>query len=96
MDVKNLKITSVEQNDVIVYSVFIDNTHNAGILRCTNEIQLEFTIDADGNAKIHSGWEIGVGGDWTWEPGEEDSMEQTHPGLLVKLAEAVKEMEKAA
>ena len=90
------KIEKKVEDGKTIYSILIDNTKLYGILRSTHELQLEFTVDAEGNAKIHSGWEFNCGGDWTWETGEEDIMEQTHPGLLKKLADEVRLLKEVA
>ena len=95
-NVKEIKLTTREENGTTVYATLIDNTHNIGILRSTNELSLEFTLDSDGNARIHSGWEFNCGGDWTWTAGEEAELEQEHPGLLNELSMAAKKLGKAA
>ena len=50
MKTENLKFDTHEEDGVTVYTTFIDNTTSAGILRCTNELSLSFTIDENGNA----------------------------------------------
>ena len=68
-----------------------------GILRSTNELSL--TIDylrGCKNLMIIDGWEIGAGGDWTWTKGEEELLEEMHPGLIEKIVDLCEQELKTA
>lgn len=64
-------------------NVYVDNTYTNGVLRCSHEIDVTFVAE-DGEWKFNGAWHIGVE-DSEWNANEEDSFEQTFPGLLTDM-----------
>ncbi len=69
-------------------NVFVDKTTVHGILRFTHEISVTFCAVND-EWKFHSAWHIGAS-DQDWRADEEDSFEQTFPGLLSEIRSGLK------
>ena len=64
-------------------NVFIDNTYTNGVLRFSHEISTSFVFE-EGKWKFNGAWHIGVS-DMEWNEDEEESFEQTFPGLIKEM-----------
>lgn len=64
-------------------NVYVDKTYTNGVLRCSHEINVTFLLE-DGEWKFNGAWHIGVE-DSEWKADEQESFEQTFPGLLEEM-----------
>lgn len=69
-------------------NVFVDKTSSHGILRCSHEINVTFILK-NNKWVFDSAWHIGVS-DMEWDSSEEDSFEDTFPGLLEEMKKGLK------
>ncbi len=69
-------------------NVFVDKTAVHGILRFTHEVSVTFRAVND-EWEFYSAWHIGVS-EQDWRADEENSFEQTFPGLLREIRSGLK------
>lgn len=70
------------------YEVMLSDDHICGMVRFSHELGLFVSIDG-GHVRLAHAWEIGPGGDWTYE--REEDFETDHPGLLSDIEKALGE-----
>lgn len=83
-----MKYDYAKYGDKTYCNVFIDKTQTNGILRFTHEINVTFVLDNE-QWMFDGAWHIGVS-DMEWKANEEESFEQTFPGLLTEMKNGLK------
>lgn len=69
-------------------NIYVNKSTNHGLLHFSHEISVTFVKDND-NLVFDSAWHCGVS-EMTWDASEEESFENTFPGLLTKLRTEIK------
>lgn len=77
----------IEDEGTLYCNVSIDKSRTVGILRFSHEISVTFA-KIDGEWKFDGAWHIGVE-DCEWNSSEEESFEETFPGLLAEMKEGL-------
>ena len=86
-----MKIEYIQHKGKECINVFVDKSTSNGLLRFGHEISATFLKEKD-KLIFESAWHIGVS-EMSWDSSEEDSFEETFPGLLEEMRnEVMKEL----
>lgn len=86
-----MKIEHIQYKGKECINVFVDKSTSNGLLRLGHEISVNFSKEKD-KLIFESAWHIGVS-EMSWDSSEEDSFEETFPGLLEEMRnEVMKEL----
>lgn len=75
-----MKINRINNKGKEYVSVFVDKSTSNGLLRFGHEVSVTFLKEKD-KLIFDSAWHVGVD-EMSWDSSEEDSFEETFPGLL--------------
>lgn len=87
-----MKINRIKDKGKEYVSVFVDKSTSNGLLRFGHEISVTFLKEKD-KLIFDSAWHVGVS-EMSWNSSEEDSFEETFPGLLEAMKNEVTKMMK--
>lgn len=87
-----MKINHVNDKGKEYIDVFVDKSTSNGLLRFGHEISVTFLKEKD-KLIFDSAWHVGVS-EMSWDSSEEDSFEETFPGLLEAMKNEVMKMMK--
>lgn len=87
-----MKINRIKDKGKEYVSVFVDKSTSNGLLRFGHEISVTFLKEKD-KLIFDSAWHVGVS-EMSWNSSEEDSFEETFPGLLEAMKNEVMKMMK--
>ena len=83
-----MKIEHIQYKGKECIHVFVDKSTSNGLLRFGHEISVNFSKEKD-KLIFESAWHI----EMSWDSSEEDSFEETFPGLLEEMRnEVMKEL----
>lgn len=68
-------------------NVYVDKSTSNGIIRFSHEIDIVF-VKVNDEWKFDGAWHCGVS-EMEWDKSEEDSFEQTFPGLLSEIKKEI-------
>lgn len=85
-----MKINYVNDKGKEYINVFVDKSKSNGLLRFGHEISVTFLKEKD-KLIFESAWHVGVD-EMSWDSPEEDSFEETFPGLLEEMRNEVMKM----
>lgn len=89
---RNMIIEHVNYNGKEHINVLADKSTQKGILRFGHEIQVTFLLK-DTELIFQNAWHCGVS-EMSWDATEESLFEETFPGLLTEMREAIKKDKK--
>ena len=78
-----MKINYVNDKSKEYINVFVDKSTSNGLLRFGHEVSVTFLKEKD-KLIFDSAWHCGVS-EMSWNSSEEDSFEETFPGLLEEM-----------
>lgn len=87
-----MKIEHIQYKGKEYIDVFVDKSTSNGLLRFGHEISVIFLKEKD-KLIFDSAWHVGVS-EMSWNSSEEDSFEETFPGLLEEMRNEVMKMTK--
>lgn len=87
-----MKIEHIQYKGKEYIDVFVDKSTSNGLLRSGHEISVTFLKEKD-KLIFDSAWHVGVS-EMSWDSSEEDSFEETFPGLLEAMKNEVMKMMK--
>ena len=82
-----MKIEHIQYKGKDCINVFVDKSTSNGLLRLGHEISVNFSKEKD-KLIFESAWHIGVS-ERSWDSSEEDSFEETFPGLLEEMRKEI-------
>lgn len=82
-----MKIEHIQYKGKEYIDVFVDKSTSNGLLRFGHEITVTFLKEKD-KLIFDSAWHVGVS-EMSWDSSEEDSFEETFPGLLETMKNEV-------
>lgn len=82
-----MKIEHIQYKGKDCINVFVDKSTSNGLLRFGHEISVNFSKEKD-KLIFESAWYIGVS-EMSWDSSEEDSFEETFPGLLEEMRKEI-------
>ena len=83
-----MKIETITHDGKNYINVFTDKSTSNGVLRFSHEISVTFIKEKD-KLIFDSAWHCGVS-DMDWRSNEENSFEETFPGLLSEMRNEIK------
>lgn len=86
-----MKIERINCKGKEYINVFVDKSTSNGLLRFGHEISVNF-VKRENELIFDSAWHCGVS-EMEWDSTEENSFEETFPGLLAKMRSEITETE---
>ena len=86
-----MKIEHIQYKGKECINVFADKSTSNGLLRFGHEISVNFSKEKE-KLIFESAWHVGVS-EMSWDSSEEDSFEETFPGLLHEIRSEIIKLE---